>query len=257
MNKFFIAFSITFISSAFTLIGSLIGISSKKSNTKLLSLALGFSGGVMLYLSFVEIFNKGNDILIENFGKNNGIILATSFFFLGMFIVSLIDKIVPHFNEISLNSDMPCLYRMGILSAFTIGIHNIPEGISTFVSSFNSHTTGISLGFAIAIHNISVGMAIAIPIYFSSKNKKKAILYSSLSALCAPLSALIAYLFLGSYLNEIATGFIFSLISGMMIFICLDEILPSAEKYGDHHFVIYGTISGMLVMAISLIALES
>ena len=48
-------------------------------------------------------------------------------------------------------------------------------------------------------------------------------------------------------------GIIFGLVAGIMVFISLDELLPSARDYGEHHLSIYGMVAGMIVMAISLL----
>ncbi len=269
MTNVIFAFSLTLLSALATVIGSFIGISTKRTNTKFLSMALGFSGGIMLYLSFVEILGEARESLEVGLGEN-GDLIAVIGFFSGMLLIALLDKILPHMEEgehIDYKKDihdmgehdrehaMKCLYRMGIFSALTIGIHNFPEGISTFMSALKDPTMGISVAVAIGIHNVTVGMAIAIPIYFATGDKKKAVLYSLFTAICAPIGALLAYFFLNSYLNEVVFGVIFSAVAGIMVFISLDEILPTAEKYGEHHYVIYGVISGMIVMAISLLIL--
>lgn len=250
------AFFVTAMTSSFIVIGALIGVNIKSKDTKFLSLSLGFAGGIMLYLAFLEIIPESLLILKSQLGDEKGQFISAISFFLGILIISLLDKIIPDFTEISeqeKNLPFSCLYRIGIFSALTIGIHNIPEGFSTFMSALKSETLGISIGTAIGIHNITVGLAIAIPIFLATGSKVKALFFSSLSALSTLLGGYIAYYFIDKILDDFLFGIIFSLIGGMMVFISLDEILPTAEKYGDHHLVIYGIIGGMFVMCISIL----
>jgi ZIP family zinc transporter len=255
-----IAFLLTILAGLSTSIGGLLAFTAKKIDKKLLSLFLGFSAGVMIYISFVDIFQKSKDALIPELGKNLGYILTTSSFFGGVLIIALIDKLVPKYenpHEMHNSDEMAktCkhLYRMGIFSAIAIAIHNFPEGLATFVAALNNTSIGISIAVAIAIHNIPEGIAVSVPLYCSTGSKRKAFLYSSLSGLAEPLGALIGFAILYSFFNNITFGIIFGIVAGIMVYIALDELLPAAQKYGEHHLSIYGLIAGMMVMAISLI----
>ena len=152
------------------------------------------------------------------------------------------------------------LYRVGILTALALAIHNFPEGIATFMTALNDPKVGIAIAVAIAIHNIPEGIAVSIPIYFATGSKKKAFLLSFLSGLAEPIGALIAYLTLIPFLTAsnsgIILGVVLAAVAGIMVFISLDELLPAAEEYGEHHISIYGVVSGMAVMALSLLLLS-
>jgi len=143
------------------------------------------------------------------------------------------------------------LYRMGIFSAIAIGIHNFPEGLATFASAIKDPTLGISI--AIAIHNIPEGIAVSVPIYYATGDKKKDFFYSVLSGFSEPIGALVGYVLLYKYFNDLVFGILFAGVAGIMVFISLDELLPAAQRYGKHHLSIYGLVSGMVVMAVSLL----
>lgn len=260
------AFSLTLFSAFFMLLGAFIGVATKRDNSKILCLALGFSGGIMLYLAFTEILPKANENIQSVFPGTKGYLIAVLSFFSGMLFLSLFNTFLNHRHEdledgknqqkitfFSQGNSMDCLYKMGVFSAISIGIHNFPEGITTFISALKDPLLGITVAVAIGLHNLSVGMAIAIPIYFSSGNRKAAIFYTFLSAMTSPTGALMAYLFLLKFLNDLIFGILFGIIAGIMVFICLDEILPTAEKFGKHHLVISGIIFGMLIMSLSII----
>lgn len=264
MNNLIFAFILTLIAGLFTGVGSLIAFFSKKTNTKFLSITLGFSAGVMIYVSFIEIFSKAQEFLVSFLGREKGIILTVVSFFGGMLLIALIDKLIPNYenpHEVREVEDLNnkslkekgSLYRMGVFSAIAIGIHNFPEGLATFMSALENPTLGISIATAIALHNIPEGIAVSVPIYFSTGSKKKAFIYSFLSGISEPLGALIGYLILLPFMNDLIFGVIFAGVAGIMVFISLDELLPAAENYGEHHLAIYGLISGMIVMATSLI----
>jgi ZIP family zinc transporter len=142
---------------------------------------------------------------------------------------------------------------MGLFSAFAIAVHNFPEGLATFMAGMTNPTLGISIAVAIAIHNIPEGLAVSVPIYYATGSKKKAFVLSFLSGLSEPVGAIIGYFFLRWFFTESVLGFIFAAVAGIMVFISLDELLPTAEEYGEHHVAIYGLIAGMAVMALSLV----
>ena len=144
---------------------------------------------------------------------------------------------------------------MGLFTALAIAIHNFPEGLATFVAAIKDPHLGIAIAVAIAIHNVPEGIAVSIPIYYATGSRRKAFLYSFLSGLAEPIGALIGFFVLWRWMNDITFGLLFASVAGIMVYISLDELLPSAEKYGEHHLCIYGLISGMAVMAISLLLL--
>ncbi|MFO7868534.1 MAG: zinc transporter ZupT [Bacteroidales bacterium] len=257
------AFGVTLFAGLATGIGSLMSLLSKDFNPKILAYILGFSAGVMLYVSFIEIFPKALESLTSVYGEKQGYIFTTIAFFAGVGLIALIDKLIPsaenphEFNKLGIISEKDAkhkrLKRMGMFSALAIAIHNFPEGLATFFATLQDPQLGIGIGIAIAIHNIPEGIAISTPIYFATKNKKKAFSLSFLSGLSEPIGALIGYYLLFNYLNDSLFGYIFAGVAGIMVYISLDELLPMAEEYGEHHRTIWGLIIGMIVMALSLI----
>jgi zinc transporter, ZIP family len=257
------AFGLTLFAGLATGVGSALAFFAKKTNTRFLSISLGFSAGVMIYVSMVEIFVKARSALESALGPSQGYWWTTIAFFCGILLIALIDKLVPSFenpHEIRGIEDMDkekvkkqALLRMGMFSALAIGIHNFPEGLATFTSALSDPTLGISIAIAIAIHNIPEGIAVSVPIYYATGSKKKAFVYSFLSGLSEPVGALVGYGIFYKYFNDITFGLLFAGVAGIMVFISLDELLPTAEKYGEHHLAIYGLIVGMAVMALSLL----
>lgn len=263
-NSVLFAFSLTLFAGLSTGIGSLIGLMSKKFNPRLLTIALGFSAGVMIYVSMIEIFVKAKDSLSTSLGQKQGYICTVISFFAGMFIIALIDKLIPSYenphelnveNKIKKSSekDKRKLLRMGAFSALAIGIHNFPEGLATFMSGLTNPTLGISITVAIAIHNIPEGLAVSAPVFYATKSRRKAFVLSFLSGLAEPVGAIIGYFVLRSFFNGITLGVIFAAVAGIMVYISLDELLPTAEEYGEHHLAIGGLIAGMIIMAVSLL----
>lgn len=263
MNNIWIAFLLTAIAGLSTGIGSVIAFVSKKTNTKFLSFSLGLSAGVMIYISLVELYPDALNKLTPIHGNRTASIITAISFFVGMFIIALIDKLIPEEknpheaksveNMIESNSGKNNLLRMGIFTALAIAIHNFPEGIATFVSAMQSPMLAVPIVVAIAIHNIPEGIAVSVPVYYSTGSKKKAFLYSFLSGLSEPLGAVVGYLILMPFINDTINSILFSAVAGIMVFISVDELLPSAREYGHHHLSIYGLISGMALMATSFI----
>lgn len=262
------ALGFTLFAGLATGIGGAIAFFTKRTNTKFLSVALGFSAGVMVYVSFVDIFATAQTVLSTELGRKTGNWVAVIAFFGGMLIITLIDKLVPDFenphearkveNITDEDSDdwlrmKGKLLRTGLFTALAVGIHNFPEGFAGFISALHDTHMGLGVTIAIAIHNIPEGIAISMPVYYATESKRKAFFYSALSGFSEPIGAVIGYLILYRYLTNTVFGIVFAAIAGIMIFISFDQLLPTAREYGEHHLSIYGLVSGMAVMALSLL----
>ena len=292
MNEnFLLAMLLTLLAGLATGIGGAIAFFAKRTNTKFLSVALGFSAGVMVYISFVEIFMEARNTLTAELGGKSRFLGHHSILFAGMFIIALIDNLVPDYEnphetkkveqitEDSPPENLPDhltassftveggtaaltpagkaaekskLLRAGLFTALAVAIHNFPEGFATFVSAMRDPSLGISIAVAIAIHNIPEGIAVSIPVYYATGSRRKAFLYSFLSGMSEPAGAVIGYLILSRFMTDIMFGIIFAAIGGIMVFISFDQLLPTAREYGEHHLSIYGLVSGMILMAVSL-----
>ncbi len=272
MQNIMLAFVLTLFAGLSTGIGSLIAFVAKKTNRRFLAVTLGFSAGVMIYVSMIEIFTKAKASLVMELGERGGAWMTVAAFFGGIFLIAIIDRLIPSEEnpheaksvvaecvgeECSLepeeNAKNKSLMRMGVFTALAIAIHNFPEGLATFVSALQDPSIAIPIVVAIAIHNIPEGIAVSVPIYQATRSRKKAFLYSFLSGLAEPVGALLGWLLLMPVMNDMVFGIIFAGVAGIMVFISVDELLPAAREYGEHHLSIYGLIGGMMVMAVSLL----
>lgn len=265
------AFGLTLFAGLATGVGAALAFFTKKTSTKTLSISLGFSAGVMLYVSFVEIFAKARDALTEELGATEATWYTVAAFFGGMALIAIIDKFVPNYeNPHELHSieemdagienlpkdethDFAKLKRMGMFAALAIAIHNFPEGLATFTAGLSDPSLGIAIAMAIAIHNIPEGIAVSIPLFYATGDRKKAFFYSFLSGVSEPVGALVGYLLLMPFFTPVVFGVLFASVAGIMVFISLDQLLPAAEEYGEHHYCIAGVVAGMVVMALSLL----
>lgn len=266
MSPLVLAIAVTLGAGLATGIGSLLAFLGKRTNTRFLSLALGFSAGVMIYVSFVEIFQKALSSLTEVTGSAfHATLLTLAGFFGGILVIALIDRLLDrdhgNLHEIHGTEEMDDaeekrkhgLMRMGLFTALAIAIHNFPEGLATFLATYNDPAVGIAIGFAIAIHNIPEGIAVSIPIYHATGSRLKAFWYSFASGIAEPIGAIIGFFLLLQFFNDFVFGIIFAGVAGIMVFISLDQLLPTAQKYGHHHLAVYGMVAGMAVMAASLL----
>ncbi|HIS84293.1 MAG TPA: zinc transporter ZupT [Candidatus Faecivicinus avistercoris] len=256
------AFLLTLIAGLSTGIGSCIALLARRTNRKFLSISLGFSAGVMVYVSMVEILSSAQSTLAGAAGERAGGWLTAAGFFGGILLIALIDRLVPseenphEVRRVERENTPPAkLMRMGALTAMSIALHNFPEGLATFVSALQEPGVAIPIVAAIAIHNIPEGIAVSVPIYQATGSRLKAFRYSFLSGLAEPAGALIGWLILMPVMNDVVFGLIFASVAGIMVFISFDELLPAAREYGEHHLSIYGLIAGMAVMAVSLLVM--
>ncbi len=269
-------------------IGSLLAFTRKKPSDKFMAFMLGLSAGVMIYVSLVEIFQKSVKSLTEAVGDpGEGYLWATVGFFGGFIVIAIIDRIFGHFHdqderaasvpsgslptsvrhedahEVDIagmveeldtteEKERKGLLRMGLFTAIAIAIHNFPEGLATFMATLQEPALGIAFAVAIAIHNIPEGVAVSIPIYRATGSRLKAFWYSFASGLAEPVGALVGFFLLKQFINEYFFGIIFAGVAGIMIYVSLDELLPTAKRY-DHHLPIMGVFVGMLIMAASLV----
>jgi ZIP family zinc transporter len=255
-----VAFALTLMAGLATGIGSALALLAERTNTRFLSAALGFSAGVMIYVSFVEILADARSSLAAELGIRAGAWVAVLAFFGGIGLTALIDRLVPAVenpHEVHRVEEMhrrpdARLMRMGLLSASAIALHNFPEGIATFVAALDDPRLGASIAAAVALHNIPEGIAVAVPVFYATGSRARAFSWSFLSGLSEPLGALVAWLVLAPFLGDALRGILFAAVAGVMVFISFDELLPTAREYGEHHVAVYGLTSGMAVMAVSL-----
>ena len=262
------AFGLTLLAGLSTGLGSLAALLTRRTNKAFLCAALGFSAGVMVYVSTIEIYAKARLALTGAMGLRAGSWATAGAFFAGILLILLIDRLIPSYENPheahGVEEIWACpragkkdrdegLVKMGVMAALAIGIHNFPEGLATFVSALQDPALGLSVAVAVAIHNIPEGIAVSVAIFYGSGERKKAFLYSLFSGLAEPVGALVGWLVLKPFMGPVVFGVLFAAVGGIMVFISLDQLLPAAEKYGFHHLSVYGLISGMAVMALSLL----
>ncbi len=292
------ALGLTVFAGMATGIGSAIAFLAKRTNYRFLSIATGFSAGVMLYVSFVEIFVKGTEALVARYGDPLGHWVNAGSFFGGILLIGLIDNLIPSAenpHEIHAKSELNVLkdahtlsseegggssplqvgqpgdchvhdhklHRMGLFTALAIAIHNFPEGLATFLAALEDPQVGVAIAVAVALHNIPEGVSVSVPIYYATGNRMKAFFYSVLSGLAEPVGAVVAYLGLrifvgtdGGGIPSEVMGILFGGVAGIMVYISLDELLPTSRAYGKGHDSLFGLLAGMVVMALSLLLMR-
>jgi len=254
-----VALAVTFAAGLATGLGSLLVVFSRSPNPRLLAFGLAFAGGAMVYVSLSEILNKSVYSFSLAYGERAGFTAATCAFLSGLLLIMLIDRLVPNPHD-SLATDDPALRehhreyvrRVGLMTAVAITAHNFPEGLATFFATLESPAVGLPLAFAIAIHNIPEGIAIAVPVYYATGSKGYAFGASLMSGLAEPVGAVVGYALLSSVMTDAVFGAVFGIIAGVMVFLAIDELLPAAKRYGKGHETVYGLVSGMGVLALSL-----
>ena len=298
MGNVWAAFGLTLLAGAATGLGSAIAFFANRTNYRFLSVSTGFSAGVMLYVSFVELFQQGAANLVAAYGVRGGHWANAGVFFGGMLLIGVIDKLVPsaenphevhgeaetkplhdatapwpNFADAShvgpldvtgVHDHRPHyhhgkLLRMGMFTALAITIHNFPEGLTTFLVALQNPGLGVAIAVAIALHNIPEGISVSVPIFYATGDRRKAFAYSFLSGLAEPVGAAIAYVALLCCLGGTASvppqlvGALLSGVAGVMVYISLDELLPTSRAYGKGHDCVFGLVAGMAVMALSLL----
>jgi len=255
-----VAFGVTLAAGLATVLGALFVARAERASPRLLPFALAFAGGAMVYVSLVEILPKGHAALTEAHGDRGGYALATLGFFIGVGLLVLLDRLVPnphadarghgHAHD---EAERARLTRLSLLTAAAITAHNLPEGLATFFATLESPGVGAPLAVAIALHNIPEGISIAVPVFYATGSRGKAALAALLSGLAEPVGALVGWVVLGAVLPPSLFGLVFAVIAGAMVFLALDELLPSAQRHARGHDTAYAMVGGMAVLAVSLV----
>ncbi|WP_130804895.1 zinc transporter ZupT [Acinetobacter ihumii] len=256
-----IAFLTTFLAGLATLLGGAIVVFFKQPSFRLLSFGLAFSAGAMVYISLTEILNKSIHAFSEIFVAKVGFAWGTCAFLLGVILILLLDRFVPNPHAMvekraTLEMNQAQIRRTALLTLFAITAHNFPEGLATFFATLDSPTLGAPLAVAIAIHNIPEGIAIAVPVYMATGKKSYAIYASLISGLAEPFGAALGYFILAPFMGPMVYGIVFGIIAGVMVYLALDELLPTAKRYSQGHETVYGLVSGMAALAISLVIFQ-
>ena len=258
-QNFVPAMLITLFAGLATAIGGGIAFIVKKNSLRALSVGMGFSAGVMIFLSFKDMIPEADELLSAHFPHNHEWITLIGFV-VGLLLAILIDYFLPDHvdEEAMLNPDTPTkreskIKHAGLVTAVAICVHNFPEGMATFFTTTQNITLGLSVGLAIAIHNSPAGIAVALPVYHVTGKKRYAMLYAALSGITEPIGAFVGMLIFGLFLPQVLIGALMSAVAGIMIYISFDTLLPLAKEFGDWHQSIIGILSGMIVMWISLI----
>lgn len=235
------ALLISFFAGISTLIGALfVYLPIKKENiNKFITFSLSFSIAIMIGISVTDLLPESIFKIIEKY-NNLAFLLIGTLFLLSYFLIRFINKLLIKYES--------NLYKLGILSMITLVLHNLPEGILTFLSSYTDLNLGIKLSVAIAMHNIPEGIAIAVPLYYATGNRQKAIIKTTLSGLSEPLGALLAYLFMARFITPNSIAIILVIVSGLMITLAIEQMLPETLKYKENKFVYLGFILGIIVI---------
>jgi zinc transporter, ZIP family len=288
MSNVWFALGLTLLAGMATGVGGVIAFFAKRTNYRFLSISTGFSAGVMIYVSFVEIFFKGVEALAEGYGETLGHWINAASFFAGIALIAIIDNAIPTLGNphempseqeiaplhedgdteaadlpTSTQGENPELMRTGLFTALAIGIHNFPEGLVTFLTALYDPALGAAIAVAVALHNIPEGISVSVPIFYATGSRGKALFYSIISGLAEPIGAGVAYLALRLFLvgengvlPPLVMGVLFAGVAGIMIYISLDELLPTSQEYGQGHDSILGLVGGMAVMALSLLLMQ-
>jgi zinc transporter, ZIP family len=268
-----LAFAVTLFAGLATGIGSTIAFFTQTTNKSFFALSMGFSAGVMIYLSFAEILPKAKGYIESETGSVEAAAIAAGALIGGMVLMAVIDALVPSGANPHENTQVELLgtpqstiegvgvererlLKMGVFLALAIAIHNFPEGLATFLLVLDDPQIGIALAVAVAMHNIPEGIAVSVPVYYATKSKVKAFRLSFLSGLAEPAGAVIGYLILASFLNDFVMGVLFAAVAGVMVFLAIDTLLPTARNSSRGHLTVYGFMLGMSVMALSLVLLS-
>jgi ZIP family zinc transporter len=252
-NQMLMALLLSTAAGLSTVLGAVIIFFAKGKSERLVTASLGFAAGVMLSVSFIELYGEGHALLTGASGKASGTLISVALFVAGILVAMGIDRFVPHEAYDATTGEKPHknLYRVGFVSTVAIGLHNFPEGIATFMAAYEDMSLGIPIAVAIALHNIPEGISVAMPIYHATGSRLKAFKYCLISGLAEPVGALAAFAVLRPFIGPASLGGIFALIAGIMVYIAIEELLPTSRQYGYERLSVFATLAGACTMMLA------
>lgn len=259
-HQHIVAFLLTLIAGLATVLGGTVSFFVKRSNLRMLAIGLGFSAGVMIYMALTEIL-KDSRAFTEIYFGNKAALITFIGFFCGIILAGLIDYFLPaHFgdelidkNPENISEEDAKIKKAGLLTAIAISLHRFPEGLTMFLVASTNVKLGIPLAIAIAIHNLPEGIAIGLPMYQATGKKRMAMLFSFIAGISGPIGAIIGFGLIKIFMPQMAIGILFSIVAGIMVYISLDTLLPTAREYGENHDVMAGIFAGMFFIGAGLL----
>ena len=245
------ALIMSFCAGMSTLLGAGAIFFTDRQNEKMLSFSLGLAGGVMISVSLADLLPEAQRALSLPLGSEIGVILNVFFSFFGVVLAALLDKFLPDKKYINVRGRKKGLFRIGLVLALVVALHNFPEGIATFMAGYENMELGISVAFAIALHNIPEGICVAMPIYFATKNRFRALKYALFSGMTEPLGAISTFFLLRPFINEFTMGITFALLSGLMLYTALEKLIPASKEYGHFKIMFLAVFAGICVMPLT------
>ncbi len=247
------ALLLSLIAGLSTLLGTLVVFVVRRRSEKLLCVSLGFAAGVMLSVSFIDLFPNARDLLDQALGVRLGTVCSVAALAGGVLLAIALDHFVPHESFDAATGEAPHqnLFRVGFVSTLAIGLHNFPEGVATFMAGYEDAALGLSIAIAIAMHNIPEGITVAMPIWYATGSRRRAFQYTLLSGLAEPVGALLAFLVLRPFISPLVLGVLFGLVAGIMAYITVEELIPSSRQYGYDRVALWATLTGICVMPLT------
>lgn len=212
---------------------------------KFITASLAFSLAIMIGISITDLIPESTYIILSSYGIGKGIVVSVITFIIGIILIKYLHKLMDKTEQAN------DLYKLGILNMLALILHNFPEGIATFMSSYKDIELGLKLGLAIAFHNIPEGISIAVPIYYATKSKKNALFKTFLSGIAEPIGAILAYIFLSKYITDTFISIILLLVGGIMITLAIEVIYPKARKYNLNKYLYLGLFVGTILILIN------
>lgn len=232
------SFLLTFFAGFSTMIGT-IPIFLKRQSEKILIASLGFASGVMITISMTDLLPSAFSSLLESYVFFPTFLIVAICFSIGVIFSFSVDHFLPQ-EKMQYGK----LYQVGLISCLAIIMHNIPEGIITYLTSEANLHLGITLALAIALHNIPEGISISVPIYYSTGSRKKALFYTFVSGISEPFGAFLACVFLAPFVSPFVMGLLYAFIAGIMVHISIYELLPEACSYHKYKTTILSFLFG-------------
>ncbi|MEL7609610.1 MAG: zinc transporter ZupT [Bacillota bacterium] len=235
-----------------TLLGALVILFIRKRSEKLVTASLGFAGGVMLSVSFMDMLPEAIKMFDKTMDSKLGVILSVVFVIVGLLCAVALDLLVPHtHHDGDGEREHQNLFRVGMVSMAAIALHNLPEGVATFMAGYDNAKLGFTIAVAIAAHNIPEGITVAMPIYFASGDRKKAFRFAFLSGVTEPIGALLVFLLLQPFISSFVLGVVFAIVAGIMIYISIEELIPSSRQYGHARLALFSAFAGICLMPLT------
>ena len=198
-----------------------------KPTPRAMAAAMGFAAGVMTAVSLTDLLPTALGWYRRAFSPEGAALALVSLLCMGMALAALLERCLPEQTGRGLDERRAGALRSALITGAALVLHNLPEGL-----------------------------AVALPLYYATGSRRRAVGAAFASGLAEPAGAVLAYALVGGRLRPGFLNGLLVLVAGVMVWVSLAQLVPTALTFGGRRASAAGFGAGVAVMAIGIALLS-